>query len=167
MPLLDLLVFEQTGKVNSIFTIIPAIAYDKKDSGEKNKEKILEVFRYDYGEKTYSKYVPDENPSKDISTVEFCYNPLLEKQKKYKNLPYPITNTIQVIDAFACLGTRFGLDSLSVIVEVCQSNCREHRIWANIYYVADSEVPATIITVTKYSMFIEDCHLPDNQKNFL
>lgn len=164
MSLLNLLVFEQRGKVNSIFTIIPAIAYDKKNSEERNKEKILEIFRHDYEKGTYVKYVLDENPSKDISTIEFYYNPLMEKQKKYKNLPYQLTDTIQVIDTFTCLGARFGLDSLSVIVEVCQSNCRDHGIWANIYYVADSEVPVTVITVNKWNMFIEDCHLPDNWK---
>lgn len=160
--LLNLLVFEQKGKVNSIFAMMPAIAYDKEDSGKKNKEKILEMFRYDREENTYGKYVLDKNPSEDISTIEFYYSPLMGKQKKYKNLPYQLTNTIQVIDTFTCIGSRFGLDSLSVIVEICQSNCGKNDIWANIYYIADSEIPATVITVNEYNMFIENCHMPGN-----
>ena len=164
MSLLNLLVFEQKGKVNSIFNIVPAIAYDKKDSEEKNKEKILKIFRYDREEKVCGRYsLITKNPSENISTVKFYYSPLMEKQVKYKTLPYQLTGTVEVIDAFTCLGTRFGLDSLSVIVEICQSNCGEHYIWANIYYVADSEIPALVITVNKWNMFIENCHLPNKR----
>lgn len=84
----------------------------------------------------------------------------MEKQQKYRNLPYQLTDTITVIDAFTCIGSRFGLDTLSVIVEVCQSNCGEERIWANIYYAADSEIPACVIKIVEHSLFIEDCHVP-------
>jgi hypothetical protein len=158
--LLNLLVFDQKGDVNSIFAIIPAIAYDKEDSKTKNKEQILERLRHDSEANVYGKHVIDKNPSLDISTVKFYYTPLMEKQQKYKKLPCQLTSTITVIDAFTCIGSRFGLDTLSVIVEVCQSNCGLHDIWANIYYVADSEIPATTINIRSYSLFVKDCHIP-------
>ena len=157
--LLNLLVFEQRGDVSSIFAITPAVAYDKKDSNNINKEKILEMFRRDSEANMYGNVI-DKNPSLDISTIKFYYTPIMEKQQKYKKLPYQLTSTITVIDAFTCIGSRFGLDTLSVVVEVCQSNCGVHDIWANIYYVADSEIPATTINVKSYSVFVEDCHIP-------
>ena len=157
--LLNLLVFEQRGDVSSIFAITPAVAYDKKDSNNINKEKILEMFRRDSEANMYGNVI-DKNPSLDISTTKFYYTPVMEKQQKYKKLPYQLTSTITVIDVFVCLGSRFELKPLQVIVEVCESNCGVHDIWANIYYEADSEIPATIINVKSYSVFVEDCHIP-------
>lgn len=162
--LLSLLVFDQKGSVNDIFAIMPAIAYDKKDNEKKNKEEILQIFRRDREVGVFGGCGPTENPSLNISTIEFYYTPLMEKQRKYKKLPYQLTSTIQVIDVFTCLGSRFGLEPLSVLVEICESNCGVHSIWANIYYAADGEVPASIITITKYSMFVEDCHIPEFKK---
>lgn len=158
--LLTLLVFEQKGSVNGIFAITPAIAYNKDDAKELNKKKILEILRHDREENLHGKHVLDKNPSEDLSTIKFYYNPVMEKQQKYKNLPYKLTDTITVIDAFTCIGSRFRLDTLSVIVEVCQSNCGEERIWANIYYVADSETPVCVIKIIEQSLFIEECHMP-------
>jgi len=40
-----------------------------------------------YKEKNLSgKYIPNMNPSENISIIEFYYNPLMEKQRKYKVL---------------------------------------------------------------------------------
>lgn len=160
--LLNMFIFKQTGAVNNILYILPAIAYNQKDAKKKNEKKILELLRYDHEEKLGGKYVLDRNPSEDLSTIEFHYNPVMEKQQKYRNLPYHLTNTITVIDAFTCIGSRFGLNTLSVIVEVCQSNCGDQHIWANIYYVADSEVPASVIEILEHSVSVEDCHIPLN-----
>ena len=154
--LLTLLVFEQKGSINDTFAIVPATANNKDNFKELNKKKILEMLRHDRERNLQS----GENPSKDLSIIKFYYNPVMEKQQKYKNLPYQLTDTITVIDAFICRGSRFGLAPLSVIVEVCQSNCGEKRIWANIYYVADSEIPACVIRIIKHSLFIEACHIP-------
>ena len=153
----SLYIFEQTGEVNSIFDIIQSVPLYTKGSIQKNKKSILKAFRKDREESIIGPSVPDKNPSKDISTVEFYYTPHMIKQKNYRpsNLPYRLSETIQVIDAFTCIGSRFGLKPLSVIVEVCQSNCGGNPIWANIYYVANSEVPASIIRVNNFSTFID------------
>jgi len=149
----DLFIFEQTGEVNSVFDILSKVPLNTKE----NKQNILKNFRRDREENIIGPLVPDKNPSKDISTVEFYYTPHMIKQKNYRpsNLPYRLSETIQVIDAFTCIGSRFGLKSLSVIVEVCQSNCGNNPIWANIYYVADSEIPSSIIRVNSYSTFMD------------
>ena len=161
--LLNLLVFEQKGDVNSIFSIIPAIAYDAKDSNDKNKKQILETLRYDREANVCGKYAIDKNPSLNISTIKFYYTPLMEKQQKYKKLPYQLTSTITVIDTFTCLGSRFGLRQLSVLVEVYESHCGAHDIWANVYYSANSEIPAVTINIMKYSLFIDSSHIPQEK----
>ena len=153
----DLFIFEQTGEVNSVFDILSSVPLNTKGSMKKNKQNILKNLRRDREEDIIGPLVPDKNPSEDISTVEFYYTPCMVKQKNYRpsNLPYKLSETIQVIDAFTCIGSRFGLKSLSVIVEVCQSNCGGNHIWANIYYVANSEVPASTIRVNRYSTFMD------------
>ena len=158
--LITVLIFKQKGNVNNIFAIGPAVAHTKIGSKNINKKKILETLRYDREKRSYGKNVLNENPSEDLSKVKFYYSPVMEKQQKYKNLPYQLTDTITVIDAFTCIGSRFGLDTLRVIVEVCQSNCGDQRIWANIYYVADSEIPACVIEVVNHFLFIDKCHIP-------
>ena len=83
----------------------------------------------------------------------------MEKQSKYAKLPYKLTDTIKVIDAFVCSGSRFGLSLLTeVLVEICESNCANNTIWANIYHVADSEIPVSIITVSTHSIFLTEHH---------
>lgn len=157
---LEIFILKQTGTINNIFAIIPAIAYYKNNSKELNKKKILDTLRHDREKNLCGKNVLDKNPSEDLSTIKFFYTPVMEKQQKYKTLPYQLTNTITVIDAFTCIGSRFGLDTLSVMVEVCQSNCGEERIWANIYYAADSEIPVCVIEIIKHTLFIDGCHIP-------
>ena len=158
--LIEILVFEQEGESNGVLAIMPAVAYNKKDKHKRDKEKILEILRYDREKEVYGAYGLDKNPSRDISTIEFYYSPFMEKQKKFQTLPYQITDTIQVIDVFTCIGSRFGLKPLSVIVEVCESNCGNNPIWANVYYIANSETPAIIIRVAKHVMFVKEEHLP-------
>jgi len=158
----DLFIFEQTGEVNSVFDILSKVPLNTKE----NKQNILKNFRRDREENIIGPLVPDKNPSKDISTVKFYYTPHMIKQKNYRpsNLPYRLSETIQVIDAFTCIGSRFGLKPLSVLVEVCKSNCGDNRIWANVYYVADSEIPSIVIEAKMCSIFLEEHHIPKKEK---
>ena len=153
---MEVIVFEQTGKVNNVYGVIKSNANkinrettkeEIKELHEQNEKAILDYFRYDQ-EKSIVGVQP--NPSKETGSIEFYYTPTLIKQEIAKNLPYKLTETVTIIDSFACQGTRFGLQPLVVFVEVCQSNCGNNRIWANIYYAADSEIPCSIIKVNRY-----------------
>ena len=155
--MIKFLLFEQRGRVNDIFAILPAIAYNRKDAKERNRKIILDAFRLDREVR-----MPDEkkNPSKNILDIKFHYNPFMEKQFKYTKLPYELTDTINIIDIFVCSGSRFSLKPLMVVVEVCESKCTSNPIWANIYYVANSEIPVSTITIKAHSMFLDEYNMP-------
>lgn len=101
------------------------------------------------------------NPSVAVSSAEFYHRPFIEKQKAYQELPVEKDNHT-VIDAFLCFGTRFGLKHLIVLVEVCR--CPKFNYWANIYYVADSIVPAAILRSEEWTMTLDEKHLEDFAK---
>ncbi len=148
-------VLEKTGEVTGIFDIITMkITVDNR---EKLKKEIIKVLRYDREENMHSKYILPKNPSKDSSKVVFLYGPAMYRQAIAAcPLPHKIEKTVKIIDTFTCIGSRFGLQPLSVFVEVCQSTCGEKRIWAKIYYVADSEIPACTIKATTFRQYLED-----------
>lgn len=152
-----IIVFNQTGVVNQIYGIIPDLLceidnnttrdkYNKLQA--KNEMAILDYLRYD--NECGLDRVPNTNPSIHSAKVVFHYNPVYYRQKIANNLPYKLTDTITVIDSFACLGSRFELRQLMVFVEVYKSLCGENRIWANIFYVADSEIPICTIRVDRH-----------------
>ena len=142
-------VLEKTGIVNGTFDVLVS---DKKIE----KEEILKALRIDREEGIHSKYMIDKNPSKDPKEIEFFYEPTRCRQKiSTGKLPCKISTTINLIDAFVCLGSRFGLQPLNVFVEVYQSTCGYRGIWAKIYYVADSEIPVCIITAKTYTRNID------------
>jgi hypothetical protein len=153
------MVLRQIGDVSQIYGVLPDHSSkinnmtsrgEYKQYKKENKESILKCLRYD-NEKGLDR-IPTTNPSKDTKDVIFHYNPVYYRQAIANNLPYQITNTITVIDSFACLGSRFGLQELMVFVEVYESSCGDGRIWAHIFYVADSEVPVCTIMVTKHRL---------------
>lgn len=148
---------DQTGAVNQIYGILPdhLCAVDNKTTEAeynafraKNEKAVLDYLRYD--NEFELDRVPSTNPSIKSTEVDFRYNPVFYRQAIAAGIPYKITPTITVIDAFACMGTRFGLKSLMVFVEVYKSSCGENRIWANIFYVADSEIPICTIRVDRH-----------------
>lgn len=83
--------------------------------------------------------------------VEFFYLPAMQRQRMYENLPFNTGLSYSIVDAFACSGARFGLKDIQVFVEICESACGKNPLWANIYYVADSQKPAAIATLQKWS----------------
>jgi hypothetical protein len=154
------MVFEQfllvvKGCVSGVFGIVPCADSRDQDAEKKDEEAILAMLRCDREKGLCGQGIPASNPSLDPSTVEFIYKPAMYKQKLYsRQFPFSIASSYGIIDAFVCLGSRFGLQQLQVFVEVCKSNCGDGRIWANIYYVSDSEIPACIIEAEKSKIFL-------------
>lgn len=156
---LNIYIFEKKGEVSGVYGVISRIPLKDGQTVEEvqkaNKQVILDYFRFDREKGVYGAGVPDINPSKDSKDVKLLYDPVFYRQKIAREIPHKISNTVTLIDSFACFGTRFGLKNIRVFVEVYESNCGPQRIWANIYYVADSEIPACIITVNPYSIFAD------------
>lgn len=153
------IILEQIGVINQIYGILPdhlcavnnkttKVEYDELKA--KNEKAILNYLRYDTEREFRDTNISVANLSKDSTEVDFRYNPVFYRQKIAADIPFKLTPTITVIDAFACMGTRFGLKPYQVFVEVYKSSCGENRIWANIFYVADSEIPICIIKVNKW-----------------
>lgn len=151
--------FEQTGAVNQIYGIIPDNLYavtkqtttiEYEALKAKNEKDILDLLRRDHERNFGDTSISVANPSKESTEIDFRYNPVFYRQTIADNLPFRLTATIKVIDSFACMGTRFGLKPLMVFVEVYKSSTGENRIWANIFYVADSEIPICTIRVDRY-----------------
>ena len=148
-----IITLNQTGAISQIYGILPdrLCAVDIKTTNveyealqAENEKAILDYLRYD------NERGLDRNPSIKPIEVVFHYTPVYYRQRIAARLPYRLTDTITVIDAFACMGTRFGLKPLMVFVEVYKSSCGENRIWANIFYVADSEIPICTIKVDRH-----------------
>ena len=148
---INITVIEKTGEVNGIFDILV-----KKHTDNNLKENIIKSLRHDNEKNKHGRHVLKENPNRESSEIDFNYSPTFYRQKLSKTkFPYKISDTVELIDAFSCIGSRFGLKPLSVFVEVYQSTCGNNRIWANIYYVSDSEIPACIIKTTTITKFID------------
>ena len=139
--IIEITILEKIGEVNGIFDVII-----KKYINENIEKDIIKSLKYDKEKNMCGPHVLKENPNIKSSEVDFEYPPTFYRQSLSKNkLPYKISNTVELIDTFSCIGSRFGLKPLSVFVEIYRSTCGYHRIWANIYYVADSEIPACTI----------------------
>lgn len=143
-----IVVLHQTGEVSRVLTAFTV------PFGEDYLKLFCDRLRHDWEKSVYGAGLPIDNPSEDPSTVKFFYRPCMDRQFKYRKLPYK-EGTYDVVDAFACLGSRFYMHGVQVFVEVCKSNMGGRRIWANIYYVADSEIPAARITAEEIE-FAED-----------
>jgi len=151
-----LLIFLKQGETSGVYTVRPSPDPLTVEDWQERKEKIIiEALRHDWEERTYGGGIPEKNPSEDPDRIELFYTPVRQKQALYKGLPAKM-DSYQIIDAFTCLGSRFDLKGLSVFVEICRSDMGGARYWANIYYVADSEIPACIIKVEEWSFFLED-----------
>lgn len=152
-------VFKKKGDVSGVYGLLPKSplinSSDLKENKTINRQAILNYFRYDREEGTCGPLWPDKNPSKDPKDIDFYYHPVYYRQRIASKIPYKISDTVTLIDVFTCLGSRFGLESLQVFVEVYESSCGSERIWANIYYVADSEVPACIIEVNEFTIYVD------------
>ncbi len=141
-------ILEKTGDVNGIYNV-----FTSKE--EITNEEIIESLRFDNEEHMYSKHMLDKNPSKDSSEINFNSNAVHYRQElAATKLPYRIQPTVDLIDSFVCLGSRFGLQPLNVFVEIYQST-DNNKIWAKIFYVADSEIPACIIRTKRYLQYIK------------
>jgi len=154
---LKIIALEKQGSTSGIFAMIPFWRdMEKVDTDEVTafvRERVLERLRFDREEHLCGAHVLDKNPSCDPSEVHFYYTATMEKQAIYRNLPHDVGESYRIIDAFVCLGSRFGLDPLQVFVEVCESKLGGGRIWANVYYVADSEVPVCVIHVREWTNY--------------
>ena len=154
--LINLLVLSMQGEVNGNFAVIPRADPRVKSAQDIDEAKIKEVLRNDREKNLHGSGVPEENPSLDPSSVEFYYATTMDKKKLYAS-GFPINmGTYDIIDAFVCLGSRFGLRQLRVFVEVCHSRMGRGQYWANVYYVADSQVPACIITAEPYTVSLDN-----------
>jgi len=146
------LVFVMQGCVSGVFSIIPFVWDSEKTSGDDHnafvRKQVIDELRKDREKGVVPG--PGENPSRDPSTVEFFFTATMEKQRIYRNLPHRVGDSYDIIDAFVCLGSRFELKPLQVFVEVCQSRLRNDELWANVYYVADSQIPACVIHVQEW-----------------
>lgn len=96
--------------------------------------------------------------NKDYSTEEpkllkFGYGPWLIKQQMYKNIPIRMDEYITLIDAFTCTGDKFGLKDIQVVVEVKISTTGTFRTWAEVYYIADAQIPSLIIEGRYISLY--------------
>lgn len=152
----------QSGKVNGLYGfVIPDFGvFDCASGGDEYygrvTQKIIDTLRHDHEKQTSGHLVPDENPSLGVEVVSFMYTPVFEKKKLYSQ-GFPVAQgTYDIVDAFVCLGSRFGLNPLQVIVEVCASRMGNRRVWANIYYAADSEIPASVICSREMDVFLDD-----------
>ena len=153
-------IIEKKGSTSGIMGIIPGIVgqpdRDITNDRDREKQSILTFLRYDLEKNQFGGGGPENNPSKDPNSVKFFYSPFMYKQELAKYIPYKVSEHITLIDSFVCLGSRFKLDSLQVIVEVYESNCGNNRIWAEVYYVADCEIPACIITANLHIITLEN-----------
>jgi hypothetical protein len=99
----------------------------------------------------------DSLEARDPEEIVFHYTPTISKQVMYKQtLPFLIDKQAKVslIDAFACLGTKFDLKNLMCFVEIKKSEMAGGIFWAEIYYACNCLFPAAIIEcsiVTIYS----------------
>ena len=136
-------VLEKIGIVNGTFDVIVSKLDDIK-------KEILTSLRLDREADIHGKHMVGKNPSKDPKDIEFHYNPTYYRQHLAASIPFKVEPTIELIDAFACIGSRFGLQPLNVFVEVYQSTCGYNPIWAKIFYVADSEIAICTIIANTY-----------------
>ena len=143
-----IIVVNMVGQVNRLITAF-TVPY-----GEEYVKKFCDIVRHDWEKTVYGTGLPNPNPSVESWRVKFLYTPVMYKQAKYANIPYK-EGTYTVVDAFACVGTRFYMDRLQVFVEVCKSDMGDRRIWANVYYVSDSVIPAIVIHAEEIE-FIHD-----------
>ncbi len=147
--LIHTIVLQKTGEVNGVFDVLIS---DKKIE----REEIIKSLRYDRENGIHSKHMIGKNPSRNSEEIEFYYTPTMyRKELAATNLPYKVEPTVNLVDAFSCLGSRFGLQPLNVFVEVYQSTSGYRRIWAKIYYVADSEIPVCTITAEVYTKNVD------------
>ena len=152
MMVLEIIILVKQGEVNGIFDIIPTFPND-----EKIEEKIVEALRKDREKDVIGWLVPEENPSKNIEEIDFRYLPTMEKQNLYaEGFPVKIGKSEEIIDAFTCFGSRFGLKVPSVIVEIHKSLCGGPHYWACVYYAADSQAPACIIRAEDWIIGLDD-----------
>ena len=79
------------------------------------------------------------------NSVDFGYGPWRIKQRTYEYLPLTIDKYITLVEAFTCVGDKFGLKDIQVVVEIKTSSTGTFRTWAEIYYVYDAQIPALII----------------------
>jgi hypothetical protein len=152
----------QSGKVNGLYGLLTPdfSVFDCAPGGDEYygrvAKEIIEFLRDDHEKRTYGNGVPDENPSLGVEVVNFYYTPTLEKKKLYsKGFPV-VQDTYDILDAFVCLGSRFGLEARQVIVEVCSSRMGDRRVWANIYYVVDSVLPVSVICSQELDVSLND-----------
>lgn len=153
--LLYVYVLRVEGRVNGIFALIPQVDYRVEGAAQTDEDRIKEVLRYDREQNLIGMYVPDKNPSQDPSVVRMYYTPSMARQQLYAS-GFPINmGPYNIIDAFVCLGSRFGLDPLQVYVELCRSDFGEGMYWANVYYVATPELPACVIKAEKHLIMLD------------
>lgn len=159
--LLQQYVLRLQGEVNGIFGVITLTDRRVTDAQATDETQIKEMLRFDREKNTIGAHVPEENPSQDPSVVQYYYRPVMEKQNLYE-YGFPINrDTYEIIDAFTCLGSRFGLKPLTVFVELCHSKMGSARYWANIYYVAESEIPGCIIKFDEVDVWLDNNEILD------
>lgn len=147
-----ILIFEQTGNVSGVSGIVPTVPGDT----DRQRKDVLSHLRYDYERNICGANMPKSNPSQNPAKVKFVTYPFMYKQERAKSIPLKISQTVTLIDSFTCSGSRFGLDSITVIVEVYESTYGGNHFWAEIFYVADCETPVCIIRAKEHFVRLEE-----------
>ena len=150
-----ILIFEKTGRVSGVFGIVPIVPGDT----DKQRKDVLVHLRHDYEKNIHGANVPESNPSQDPARIRFVTYPFMYKQERARNIPLKISQTVTLIDSFTCLGSRFGLDNIIVIVEVYESTYGGNYFWAEVFYVADCEIPACIIRAKEHIIILKEENL--------
>lgn len=149
--LAKILILEQTGNVSGVFGVIPTAFMDM----DKQRKDVLSHLRHDYEKNIHGAGAPKSNPSQNPAKVKFVTYPFMYKQERARNIPLKISQTVTLIDSFTCLGSRFELDSLTVIVEVYESTYGGNYFWAEIFYAHSCEIPACIIRAKEHAIILE------------
>jgi hypothetical protein len=104
---------------------------------------IVEAIRFDREANVSNAFGTHLNPTLPAKTFYLNDDRQFQKVTMYQHLPADVGNH-QVVDAFMCYGSRFGLTPILVYVELHQSGW---RYWVEIFYGCEADIPAAIIDV--------------------
>jgi len=149
------LIIQQLGAHNDLLNTIVEPDMDFGEEQEYKRKIFIETLenqcipqKLDWSAKG-GKHVMD--PVKD---VQFYYTPTMQRQAVYlewqQKKVISLSFSVNLIHVFATSGKYFGLHDITVFVEVKESQCGDARLWAEVYYVADSQVPEVLILLKEH-----------------
>ena len=142
-------------------TIQFVVIEDKPEIGIGYLEKMTKEHIRSYHSNMVGKGGKDMFPFKPGNhrdeNAKFYYTPWMNKQALYDRVAregrISVGPDIELIDSFICLGGKFNLANIQCSVEVKSSSMGGGIVWAEIYHVADSQVPSAIIRVEESPIF--------------